>query len=158
MLEFKELKIGNDNIKSIIKTAFDVDLDISGSWGYTQEEATVIHSDTIPIKQLEHMFASMRAYTEMNLTQKKESRYGSINTNEISREEFSENKIFYHHIIYEITAIKEDLYNDFIKEYKENYGKKDFDLNAHFQKREEATLRRRVIHWFKTDINNLFSA
>ena len=147
-LSFEALK-NNDKIKEIIKSAFDTELPIEGSWGYTKELATTIVSNDIPHTQLEHMLASMRAYLEMNMTQAEESRYGSINLNELSREELTLQESIYHKVIYEITAIKESQYNNFIKEYKENYGKETFDLNAHFKKREEATLRREATHWFK---------
>ena len=50
---------------------------------------------------------------------------------------------------YEITGIKEDLYNIFIKEYKEGYGKEDFDMSDHFKKRKDATLIREVVYYFE---------
>ncbi len=138
-----------DDLKKIIKTAFDTELPINGAWGYTQSLATIILPSDIPITQLEHMFASMRAYVEMNMTQNEENRYASINLNEISREEKNLGNEIYHKVHYEITAIKESLYRAFIKEYKYNYGQEEFDLNAHFKKRKESTLHREVIHWFK---------
>jgi len=148
MSQFQELT-GDDNIKDVIKSAFDTDLPIDGSWGYTEASSTVITTSDIPYTQLEHMFASMRAYVEMNMTQDVKTRYGSINVNELSREEVTTDAQAYHKVIYEITAIKESLYTAFIKEYKENYGKESFDLTGHFNKRKEATLQREVIHWFK---------
>ncbi|HFD14222.1 MAG TPA: hypothetical protein ENJ34_02860, partial [Epsilonproteobacteria bacterium] len=54
----------------------------------------------------------------------------------------------YDKVTYEITAMKESIYTEFIKEYKEEYGKTTFDLNAHFKRRKEATLHREVTHWF----------
>jgi len=47
--------------------------------------------------------------------------------------------------------MKEDLYTAFIKEYKEGYGKENFDLIEHFKKRKEATLTREVTHYFKVN-------
>ena len=148
MPTFEPLKSEN-NLKEIIQSAFDQDLDISGSWGYAQALSTIIHSTVTPINQFEHIFASIRAYTEMNMTRKKETRYGSININETSRQELTIDNKRYHKVDYEITAMKETLYNNFIKEYKENYGGGTFDLNLHFQKRKEATLHRKVTHWFQ---------
>jgi len=148
MADFEELSM-DDPIGAIIKTAFDTDLPIEGSWGYNKETSTTITSDEIPYAQLEHMFASMRAYVEMNMTREENRRYGSINVNELSREVIKQDNSSYHKVIYEITAIKESLYTGFIKEYKENYGKETFDLTKHFQKRKDATLRRVVTHWFK---------
>ncbi len=150
MSPFKQLQSNND-IKEILKYAFDADLDISGSWGYTQALATIIHSANTPLAQFEHMFASMRAYLEMNMTQEEASRYGSINLNETKRERISIENLAYDKVIYTISAIKESDYNAFINEYKEGYGQKDFDLSAHFQRREEATLKREVIHWFEVN-------
>lgn len=147
MPTFQQLQSDND-LKEIIKTAFDMDLDISGDWGYTEDSATLIHSTTTPIMQLEHIFASMRAYTEMSMTLEKESRYGSINVNEKSREELPKDSPVYHKVNYEVTAMKEEVYNDFIKEYKEKSEEAGFDMADHFQRRKEATITREVTHWF----------
>jgi len=148
MIIFDELSSA-EKVQDVIKSAFDTDMPIDGAWGYTKETSTTISTSDTPTVQIEHMFASMRAYIEMNMTQDETSRYGSINANELSREEINVDDNKYHKITYEITAMKESTYKTFIKEYKENYGKKDFDLTGHFQKRKEATLRREVTHWFK---------
>ncbi len=148
MPQFTQLKSDND-LKEILKSAFDANLDISGSWGYTQALSTIIHSSDTPLTQFEHMFASMRAYVEMSMTQEKTSRYGSINLNETKRERLTVGNLVYDKVAYTISAIKESDYNDFINEYKEGYGQKDFDLSAHFQRREEATIKREVTHWFE---------
>ena len=150
MPTFQQLKSDND-LRMIIKSAFDMDLDISGDWGYTQALSTIIHSTDTPIEQLEHIFASMRAYVEMSMTLEKEDRYGSINVNEKSREVLNIDSQTYHKVSYEITAMKEDVYAFFIKEYKEKSENKDFDIAEHFKRRKEATLIREVIHWFKID-------
>ena len=148
MPTFQQLKSDNE-LKEIIKTAFDMDLDISGDWGYTENSATVIHSSMTPLAQLEHIFASMRAYTEMSMTLEKKDRYGSINLNEKSREELNINSLTYHKVNYEITAMKEDDYTSFINEYKEESETKEFDMADHFKRRKEATLTREVTHWFE---------
>ena len=152
MPQFTQLKSDND-LKEIIKTAFDMELDISGDWGYEKEIATLIHSTSTPIGQLEHIFATMRAYTEMNMTLEQKDRYGSINVNELSREEISKDAHTYHKVIYKIEAMKEDIYNDFIQEYKEKSETPGFDIADHFQRRKEATLTREVTHWF--DVSSL---
>lgn len=130
-----------------------MDLDISGDWGYTEASSTVIHSSTNPIVQLEHIFASMRAYTEMSMTREKEARYGSINVNETSRDELSQDTRSYHKVVYEVTAMKEEAYTDFIKEYKEKSEEAGFDMADHFQRRKDATVTREVTHWF--DVSEL---
>ncbi len=146
MSSFQKVKV-DGTIKDMVQSIFDSSLEIDGNWGYSQESATIINSsNTIPIKQLQQMLISMRAYLEMNITQSQEDRYANINPNELSREEISDN---YHRVTYQITAIKEDIYNQFIKEYKEGHNQKDFDLTAHFNKRKEASLTREVIYWFK---------
>jgi hypothetical protein len=147
MPNFQTLPSNND-LKEIIKTAFDTDLDIGGSWGYTQKLATIIYHSKMPLPQLEHMFASMRAYVEMNMTKEKEARYGSINLNEIARERLSIDNLTYDKVTYRITAMKESLYASFIAEYKEGYGKENFDISEHFKQREAATLTRKVTHWY----------
>ena len=106
MLRFEQLKSDND-LKEVIKAAFDADLSVSGAWGYTQELSTIIESADIPVKQLEHMLASMRTYIEMNMTLPEEERYGSINLNEIHREQKHVGERVYAKMNKESTAMKE---------------------------------------------------
>jgi len=142
----------SDPISDIIKSAFDMEVSLSGGWGYTQESATVMHStNNLPVDQFEHTLATMRAYIEMNMTLSEAERYGSINPNEIEREEIVFNNRTYHKVSYEVTGMKEDLYADFINLYKKGYGTPEFDMSEHFRQRKEATLHRKVIHWFLKD-------
>jgi hypothetical protein len=83
------------------------------------------------------------------MTLEKEERYGSINVNETHREQIKINGLIFDKVIYEITAIHENIYASFIHEYKEGYGKENFDLHDHFKRRKEATLTRVVTHWFE---------
>ena len=147
-----EIISSSDPIGTIIKSAFDMDVHLGGGWGYTQEDATIIHStNNLPAEQFEHTLATMRAYIEMNMTLSKDKRYGSINPNETHREEIVLNNKNYHKVSYEVTGMKEDLYADFINQYKKGYGTPEFDMSAHFKQRKEATLHRNVIHWFLQD-------
>ena len=41
-------------------------------------------------------------------------------------------------------------YAKFIDEYKDGYGKEGFDIQDHFKRREEATLKREVVYWVKS--------
>ena len=148
MLEFKQIQ-NDDHIQEVIKSAFDANFSLSGGWGYTQALATVIHSADAPLSQFEHVLASMRAYLEMNMTLPKEERFGSINLNETHREQIVQNGLLYDKVTYEITAIQEDLYTQFINQYKEGYGKEGFDMTEHFNQRKKATLLRTVEHWFE---------
>jgi hypothetical protein len=137
------------NLKEIIKSAFDMELPVSGGWGYSQDEATVIHDlNNIPKIQFEHTFASMRAYGEMNMSLPEAERYGSINVNEHARETLKEADKTFEKVVYTIEAMQEKAYAAFIDEYKEGYGKESFDMEDHFKRRKEATLSREVIHWF----------
>jgi len=150
MTTFKKLQ-ENENIQELIKTTFDADLPLSGDWGYVKDKATVIESlpQGMPIFQLEHTLTTIRAHLEMNITQEKENRYAGINANEKSREVITLGTAIFDKITYEITAIKEDLYNAFIKEYKAGYDSEELDLNEHFKRRKEATLVREVLHYFE---------
>ncbi|RLA65113.1 MAG: hypothetical protein DRQ78_05560 [Epsilonproteobacteria bacterium] len=150
MTTFQQLQ-ENPNIQKLIKETFDADLPISGDWGYSKEKASIIEMlpEDMPLSQLEHTLTSIRAHLEMNITQTKENRYAGINANEKLRERISANNVMFDKVNYEITAIKEELYNAFIKEYKEGYDNEALDLNEHFKQRKEATLTREVIHYFK---------
>jgi len=149
----KFIKIpAQEPIAQVIRSAFDTELPVSGAWGYSQEEATVLEANpnALPLSQIEHMLASMRAYLEMNMTLKEHERYGSINLNELSREAVKENDRVFDKVSYEISAMKETVYAAFINEYKEGYKKEGFDLEDHFNRRKKETLTRVVIHWFDT--------
>ncbi|TNF43575.1 MAG: hypothetical protein EP216_03535 [Epsilonproteobacteria bacterium] len=148
MATFAQLKSDND-LKEVIKAAFDADLAVSGAWGYTQTLATVIETTEVPLSQLEHMLASMRAYIEMNMTLSEEDRYGSINLNETQREQIKVDNLIYDKVTYEITAMKEETYKRFINEYKEGLGKEDFDITEHFDQRKKSTLTRSEAYWFE---------
>ena len=150
MTTFKALQ-ENTNIQELIKITFEADLPISGDWGYNKERASIIAAlpQGMSLSQLEHMITSIRAHLEMNITQEEENRYGAINANEISREESQNDGLVYDKVTYEVTAIKEDLFKQFMLEYKEGYEKEGFDLNEHFKRRKEATLTREVVHYFE---------
>ncbi len=149
MTLFKKIK-SDDDIKGFIKSIFDMDLSLDGSWGYSQELATIIKQKTdTTITQLEHSIALMRTYIEMNIALEKDNRYTGITLNEILREEYNYNNLIYHKVTYNITAIKEIKYNAFIKEYKANYGNKDFNMSNHFDKRKKASLNRTETYWFE---------
>jgi len=150
MTHFEKLQESLD-IQELIKTTFEADLPLAGSWGYAKEDATIIEAlpENMTLAQMEHMITSIRAHLEMNITQGQEDRYGAININETAREESRSEEGIFDIVTYEVTGIKEDLYNAFIKEYKEGYGKEDFDMLEHFNRRKEATLTRKVIHYFE---------
>lgn len=141
----------NTNIQELIKETFDADLPVSGDWGYSTERASIVAAlpQSMPLPQLEHTITSIRAHLEMNITQEEANRYGAINANEKAREVIKLDTSTFDKVTYEITAIKEDLYNAFIKEYKEGYENETLDLTDHFKRRKEATLSREIIHYFE---------
>jgi hypothetical protein len=154
MNTFKQLE-ENSDIQALIKSTFDADLPLSGGWGYTEEQATSIHAlpEGMTLPQLEQMVTTIRAHLEMNITQAEAHRYGAINANETAREAQGTDIAVFDKVSYDITGIKEAPFKAFIKEYKEGYGKEDFDLNAHFERRKEATLTREVTYYFEvTDL------
>ena len=150
MPSFKKLQEIH-NIQELIKATFEADLPIAGNWGYTKEKSSIIETlpESMTLPQLEHMLTSIRAHLEMNITQEQANRYAGINANESAREEIKSKEGIFDKVTYEITAMKEDIYTVFIKEYKAGYGKEEFDLNDHFKRREEATLKREVVHYFE---------
>ena len=149
MLHFRSIQSDN-NLKEVIKSAFDMDLSVSGCWGYTLEEPTIIEDpEHTPAEELEYTIASMRTYIEMNMTLPKKERYGSINLTEIQRKEIKKNNLTYHEVTYSISAMKEELYASFINEYKEGFGKEGFDLAFHFKKRKDATITREIKYYFE---------
>ena len=138
------------SIKKVIKNLFDTDLDVSGGWGYDENTATIVESlGDMPVEQFSHTFASIRANIEMNATLDKDDRYGGINLSIKSKKTFNTDNQTYEIFTFLITAMKEKEYASFIKEYKECYGKKEFDLADHFYRRKESTIEREVDFCFK---------
>ncbi len=137
----------NDPIREVIKQAFDMALPVEGGWGYTEEDALILHADSsMPLKQLQHTLASMRTHLEMSMTRPEEERYGGINLTEECRE----TDTAYQKVTYRVTAMLESDYAAFIAAYKAGYGTEDFDMEAHFHARKEATYRRNITVWFQT--------
>jgi hypothetical protein len=150
MTTFNTLQV-EPNIQELIQTTFDADLPLSGGWGYSEAVATVIESlpQNMTLPQLQHMITTIRAHLEMNITQVEADRYGGINVNEKAREIIQKDSTTLYKVNYEITAMKEGLYHAFIKEYKAGYVNETLDLNEHFKRRKEATLIRKITHYFE---------
>lgn len=148
-MEFKQIE-SVDDISKVIEDVFGVKLGISGGWGYTHKEPVIVNSLEMPIDQFLNMFATIRANIEMNLTLEEDERYGGINVHFIEGEQFTIENETFDHIRFEVAAIKENKYTELIQEYKDNYGKNsDFDMEAHFQKRKELTIKLETDFWFK---------
>ena len=148
-MEFKQIE-SVDDMSGLILEVFNVKLDISGGWGYDYKFPVVVNSLDIPIDQFLNLFASLRANIEMNMTLEEDDRYGGINVHFIDGEQFSIENKTYDHVRFEVTAMKEKEYAKVIQEYKDNYGKnRDFDMDKHFKKREELTIKLIVDFWFE---------
>ncbi|RLA81188.1 MAG: hypothetical protein DRG78_09645, partial [Epsilonproteobacteria bacterium] len=113
-IEFKSVE-PVDSIKEVIKEVFDVELDILGGWGYSDKSTLIMKNTNVPKEQFMHMFATMRANIEMNLTLEDDDRYGAINlTLETTKETKIDNKT-YTVANFKITAINEKVYASFIQ-------------------------------------------
>lgn len=150
---FKEVE-KVEGIKEVVKNLFDVELDISGGWGYDDESAVIINTLDMPIGQFMNLFTTLRTNLEMNFDKSPNERYGGINLSLKEEKRIEKNGNRYNIATFEISAMNEKRYAEFIKEYKENYGKKAFDLNSHFSRRKEATLTRVVECWFLQEIED----
>ncbi len=139
-----------ENIKETIKNIFDLDLEVSGGWGYNQQSALKIEKIESSFEQFAHTFAIMRANVEMNIMQDESNRYSGLNVHIEDKDEITKDDITYKIISFKITATQTEQNNKFIKEYKENYGKADFDITEHFLKRKEAAITRTTECWFNT--------
>ena len=148
--QFKEIP-ATDPISDVIRSAFDLSVPVEGGWGYTIDTALkLLPPLPTPLTQTEYTLASMRTHIEMHMTLPEDQRYGGINLIELSRGEKVIDNRHYDIVTYEITAMKESDYTQFIEAYKEGYGKENFDITAHFEARKSATLTRQVILYFDT--------
>ena len=138
-----------DDMQEVIKNTFDVELNITGGWGYDNNTAVIANNIDMPTEQFVHMFATIRANIEMNLmVENSDERFSGINVNFEENKEFEIDKKVYQIFTFKITAMNEKIYAELIQEYKDNYGKKEFDLSAHFKRREQITISRVVDYWF----------
>ncbi len=135
----------DDPIAEVIKRAFDMDLVVSGGWGYEAEQPIRVPADSTSVSQLQHTLASMRTHLEMSLTQPVQKRYGGINLTESNR--YTEENL--ESVTYHVTAMPESQYATFIDAYKQGYGTEAFDMEAHFEARAKATLHREITVWFQ---------
>ena len=135
----------DDPIAKVIKRAFDMDLSVSGGWGYDAQQPIKLPAGSTSLSQLQHTLASMRTHLEMSLTQPAQKRYGGINLTESDRYT-EENR---EAVTYQITAMPESQYAAFIDAYKQGYGTEAFDMEAHFKARAKATLHREITVWFQ---------
>ncbi len=139
-----------ENIRETIKNIFNLDLDISGGWGYNQQSALKIEKTDTSLEQFAHTFAIIRSNIEMNIMQEESNRYSGLNAHIEDEEEMTKDEINYKIISFKITATATQQNNELIKEYKENYGKENFDIKRHFQKRKECEITRTIECWFDT--------
>jgi len=140
-----------DNISEVINDVFGVQLDISGGWGYDTSMPVIINSLDIPKDQFFHMFGSIRANIQMNLSLEEDERYGAINVILDDKKKSTVDNFEYDIIKFKVSAIKEKEYAEFIQEYKDNYGKKEFDIGDHFKRREASTLKLIDTIYFRTN-------
>lgn len=138
-----------DDLSGLLEDIFEVKLDISGGWGYDNNTPVIVHTLNLPIDQFLYTFANMKAHTEMNMFLDEKDRYNNINVKLIEGKQIEiEDKVF-DMITFEISAIKEDIYLELMKEYEENYEKnKDFDLDEHLQKKDMNTITVQNDIWF----------
>jgi hypothetical protein len=137
-----------ESTKEAIKEVFDLDMDVSGGWGYDNNSAIIINELNIPLGQFVYTFASIRANIEMSLLLEEGERYSGINVHLKDSKKFEIESSMYDVLTFEVTGMKEDKYAEFIAEYKEKYGDKEFDMDGHFERRKEATISRVVDYWF----------
>lgn len=147
MSEFVKITDKGD-IRKIIKDTFNADLDISGGWGYDEKSAVIVHSLHVDKEQFFGMFATIKATIELSILKQEDERYSGINPSIKNIETLGD----FTKVDFEISAIKKQTYNELIKEYKDGYGKRDFDLEKHFEKRKSATLHANMTCWFLMDI------
>lgn len=148
VVEFEKLPLVDD-IAGVLEDVFGVKLDVAGDWGYDNKRVLEVRKLETSIDQFIHMFASMRANAEMNLTLEEEDRYGGINVTLKEAKEFEIEKKTYDVFTFNITAMPEKIYAQFIQEYKDNYGKnKNFDMDDHFKRRKQNSISIESDFWF----------
>lgn len=150
MSEFSQIKNLPDT-KTAIKNLFDLDLEISGGWGYEAEDAVLFKGSNLDKSHIFHTFAMIRSIIEMSILKDKE--YSAINANLKEISNIKKDGKNYEFAKYKITAMKTEIYKSLIQEYKNSKFDENFDMNAHFNKRKENTITRDIICWFGIESN-----
>ena len=134
-IQFKQLdKV--DNIKEVIKSSFEVELDISGEWGYAQDKPLIVHSCD-SFDSFAFMFASIRANIEMSMVLDEDDRYSGINLTLIEKEELPNSII---KVTYKIEAMKNSIYKDSSKSTKMDMAHKSLIWVSIFNKEKQTLL------------------
>ncbi len=102
-----------EDIKTIIKDTFELELDVQGGWGYDNNTALKVNSlNSMNLEQFVHTFATIRAILEMNLTCNKDEKYAGINATFEESKKFEINNKTYDVLSFKITAMNEKLYGE----------------------------------------------
>ncbi len=143
------IKIEDKNdIKQSVSELFGLDLPISGGWGYDEQSAICIKSLDKSKEEMFLLLGSLRANVELSALKAEDERFGGINPSIKSIEEVGG----FVKVTFSIEAMRKNIYNELINEYKEGYGKADFDIAAHFEKRKQASIKEDMICYFQLQL------
>ena len=162
-----------DKIKSkkppreILNEHFDSlggELPIRGGWGYTKEDACIIDKNdplvdrSLPFDWvgIQNVFVEKRIYEEMIIFRPEDERFSGIQWDLQEQSHIQENDKHFDRLIFEITALHENEWEELKTEYEgpQGYGHPEFDVEAHERRRQEKTVRITREFWF--DITSFY--
>ena len=146
--------------REILKSRFTSidELPIHGGWGYSMNDAVIIDkNDPIADKVLpfngvgiEYIFARYRTYLELITQRDANARYSDIDLKLDFQETHSgDNGRQYDRLVMDITAFRDQDFDELKQDWENNFHKQDFDSEAHEKKREEKLVHIQREFWFE---------
>ena len=144
--------------REILATDFKLSLPIRGGWGYSQADACVIDKNDPSVDPsfpfngvgVEHAFVEKRIYEEMIIFREPGEKFSGIKWKPQGQELHSDKERVFDRLVFEITAIPENDWEELKAEFEGPRGYKhpDFDIEAHERKRKEKAVSFTREFWF----------
>ncbi len=159
MIEIENLP-NVESPREILRSRFaSIDeLPIQGGWGYSMIDAVVVDKNdpivnkVLPFNgvEVEYIFARYRTYLELITQRDKDDRFSGIDLKLNFQETHSgDNGRKYDRLIMDITAFRDQDFNELKQDWENNFHKQDFDHEAHEKKREEKLVHIQREFWFE---------
>ena len=158
MIEIENLP-NVESPREILKSRFTSidELPIDGGWGYSMNDAVIIDkNDPIVDKVLpfngvgiEYIFARYRTYLELITQRNEEDRFSGIDLELNFQETLNDNGKQYDRLVMDITAFRDQDFDELKQDWENNFHKQDFDSEAHEKKREEKLVHIQREFWFE---------
>lgn len=159
-MTYIENLLTEDSPRAVLNRIFKSidEMPIHGAWGYTKEDVVVIDKNDMIVPQnipfdgvsLEYTFIQYRTYLELITFRDKDDRFSGIefklNKQELFKDE--DGKV-YDKLIMDVTAYRDQDFEELKEEWESGFFDTGFDRNAHEKKSEEKLVHIERECWFE---------